>query len=446
MTERVHLVGIGGSGMSGLARLLVTRGYAVTGSDLRPVDLPGIPTRVGHDASHVPQGIRILVRSLAVPETNPEVVRAKELGGEILSYAEMVGRLMKGKTGIAVAGTHGKTTTTALISFILSRAGLDPTFVCGSGIPQLGASAAGGKGPHFVAEACEYFRSFLNLTPGCAVITNIEEDHLDYYRDLDEITAAFREFASKIGEEGRVIASLDSPPAAAIVKEFKGRGETFSIVAEADWRARNIAVENGRWSFEVLKYGKPFGPVQLSLAGRHNVSNALAALAAATWAGVGQEIITLALSEFQGTRRRLEYIGERNGAIILDDYAHHPTAVQATIRAVRERYPDRQVWCVFQPHQYSRTRQFLKDFAKSFADAHLVLLTDIYAARDSEEERKRVSSASLASLVDEGGKAALYLPTFDEVVSFLTDKMTKDCVILTMGAGDIGEVARRLMS
>ena len=445
MTQGTHLVGIGGSGMSGLARLLLDRGDRVSGSDLLPVTLKGAEIRVGHDAANLPAETQIVVYSPAVAADNPELVAARERGMEVLSYPQMVGRLMAERSGIAVAGTHGKTTTSGLIAFILSRAGLEPTFLCGSTIPQLGSNAGAGKGKFFVAEACEYYRSFLNLAAQCAVITNIEEDHLDYYRDIEDISGAFKEFAGRVGDDGIVIGSLDSPPSAAILREYGSRGETFSLTEDADWRARNIRVVDGRWNFEILKYGKPWGEVRLGLSGEHNVSNALAAAAAATWAGVGQELVLLGLAEYEGAERRMEVVGERNGAIILDDYAHHPTEIQATLRAVKERYPDRRIWCVFQPHLHSRTRQFLKDFARSFADVHLVLLADIYAARNGEKEQRTVSSSTLAKLVDETGKAALYLPSFDELVSFLKDKLTPDCVIITLGAGDIGEVARRLV-
>jgi UDP-N-acetylmuramate--alanine ligase len=380
-----------------------------------------------------------VVRSAAVKDDNPEVVEARAREIEVLKYAQMLGRLTEDRAGIAVAGCHGKTTTSSMIAYILHRAGFEPGYMIGGAIPQLGSSAALGKGKHFVMEACEYDRSFLNLAPKCAVITNIEEDHLDYYKDLAEITQAFGEFAGRAKE--LVIGSADNPATAAIVAERKGEG--FSVEKEADWRARNVEVKDGRWTFEALKYRKPFGEFQLAVAGQHNVANALAAIAAATWAGVGREIIQVALSEFAGAARRFQLLGERRGAIVIDDYGHHPTEVAATLRAARERYPERKIWCVFQPHQHSRTRIFLKDFAKSFADANLVLLPDIYAARD--ESTKGVSSADLAKLLDQNGKAALYLPKFDDVVAFLREKATPDCLIVTMGAGNVDEVARRFL-
>ncbi len=447
-----HLVGIGGIGMSGLARLLVARGYAVSGTDLHPSELSdslralGVQVRTGHAAEHLPDGCTVLVRSAAVPDDNPEVAAARERGIQVLHYAQMVGRLMAERQGIAIAGCHGKTTTTGMISWILARAGLEPSFVCGGVIPQLGSNAAPGKGRHFVAEACEFNRSFHQLAPACAVITNIEEDHLDYYKDLAEIVEAFREFAAKPGPEGLVIGGIDNPHVRGILKDLKTKGESYSLEGEADWTAAKVVVEKGAWRFEVKRYGRPFGEFSLAIPGIHNVSNALAAIAAATWAGVGRELIQLSLSEFLGAARRFQVLGERKGALVIDDYGHHPTEIQATLKAARERFPDRKIWAVFQPHQHSRTRMFLKDFSRSFGDAHLVLLPEIYAARDSDADVKKVSSADLAKLLDENGKAALFLPTFDEVVKFLDAKVEPSCVILTIGAGTVGEIGRRFLA
>jgi UDP-N-acetylmuramate--alanine ligase len=454
-----HLVGIGGIGVSGLAKILLSQGYLVSGSDLKRGSLTdtlesmGVRVHAGHSGGNLPEGCTVVIRSAAVSDDNPEIKEARGRGIEVLKYAEMVGRLMGTKTGIAVAGCHGKTTTTAMVSFILARAGLEPTFVCGGVVPQLGSNAAPGKGRHFVAEACEYDRSFHHLQPQCAVITNIEDDHLDYYKDLAEIVAAFEEFANRVGDKGIVIGSLDNAHSAAIVSRFKGRGEAYSILKnedtktgrDADWRARNISVVDGQWRFEVLKYGRPFGEFTLRVPGLHNVSNALAALAVGTWAGVGREIMQLALSEFGGVERRFQVLGEKNGALVIDDYAHHPTEIQATLRAARERYPDRKLWAVFQPHQHSRTRLLMKEFARSFGDANLVLLPEIYAARDSEKDVKGVSSSDLAQLVNENGKAALFMPGLDEVVRFLDDKVEPNTVIVTMGAGNVGDVGRRFL-
>jgi UDP-N-acetylmuramate--alanine ligase len=437
---KIHFIGIGGIGMSGLAKIMTVRGDAISGSDQAACDFPG--AKVGHAAAYVPEGVELVVRSAAIKDDNVEVVEARKRGIPVMKYAEMLGRLSEEKSTIAIAGCHGKTTTTSMIAYILSRAGFEPSYVCGGVISQLGSNAAPGAGKHLVVEACEYDRSFLNLSPACEVITNIEEDHLDYYKDIAEINSAFREFAGK--SSGPVIVSADNVHTAALLAELKGRGESFSLEKDADWRARNIEVFDGRWSFDLHRYGRPSGRYTLGVAGQHNVSNALAALAAASWAGVGQEIVQVALAEFSGAARRFQKLGEKKGALVIDDYGHHPTEVQATLRAAKERYPDRKIWCVFQPHQTSRTKIFMKEFARSFADASVVLLPEIYEARANGE--RKVSSAELAQAISATGKAALFMPTFDEVVAFLKEKATPDCLILTMGAGNVDQIARRFLA
>ncbi len=437
---KIHFIGIGGIGMSGIAKIAVVRGDVVSGSDQTACPFPG--ALVGHDAANVPAGVELVVRSAAIKDDNVEVVEARKRNVPVIKYAEMLGRLTQEKSTIAISGCHGKTTTTSMITYILSKAGFDPSYVCGGVISQLGSNAAPGSGKHLVVEACEYDRSFLNLSPACAVITNIEEDHLDYYKDITEIIGAFRDFAGR--SSGPVIGCVDNPHSAALLAELKGKGESFSIEKEADWRARNIEVFDGRWSFDLLKGGRPFGRYTLGVAGQHNVSNALAAIAACSWAGVGQEILQVALAEFNGAARRFQKLGEKKGALVIDDYGHHPTEVQATLRAARERYPDRKIWCVFQPHQSSRTKIFMKDFARSFSDANVVLLPEIYEARASGQ--KKVSSADLAQAISANGQAALFMPTFDDVVAFLKEKATPDCLILTMGAGNVDEIARRFLA
>jgi len=437
---KIHFIGLGGIGMSGIAKISAVRGDLVSGSDQSPCEFPG--AAVGHDAANLPSGVELVVRSAAIKDDNVEVVEARKRKIPVIKYAEMLGRLTREKSTIAVSGCHGKTTTTSMISYLLSRAGFEPSYVCGGVISQLGSNAAPGAGKHLVVEACEYDRSFLSLSPSCAVITNIEEDHLDYYKDIDEIVGAFRDFAQR--SSGPVIGSLDNARSGSLLSELKGKGESFSIEKDADWRARNIEVVGGRWSFDLLKYGRPYGRYTLGVAGDHNVSNALAAIAACTWAGAGQDVLQAALADFGGAARRFQKLGEKQGTLVIDDYGHHPTEVQATLRAAKERYPDRKIWCVFQPHQTSRTRIFMKDFARSFADASVVLLPEIYEARPSGE--KKVSSADLAQAISDHGKAALFLPTFDAVVAFLKEKATPDCLILTMGAGNVDQIARRFLA
>lgn len=451
MNGAIHLLGIGGIGMSGLARCLAARGWRVSGSDwassrlTRDLESQGIRVLIGHDEDNLPADVSFVVRSAAVPEDNPEVVKARTRGVPVLKYAQMLGRLMAGGTGIAVAGCHGKTTTTAMIAYILTRAGLAPSFVCGGIIKQFRTNAAVSSGAHWVCEACEYDRSFLSLVPRCAVITNIEEDHLDYYRDLEEIVGAFQEFAALVGKGGLVVGSMDNEPAAAIVSRLKPHAEGFSLYREADWRAVDLRLEGGLWTFGILKGGESFGRVALRVPGIHNCANALAAVAVANWAGVKPAVIQEALGEFEGCARRFEIRGEKKGVLVVDDYGHHPSEIRATLRAAVERYPDRTVWVVFQPHQFSRTRIFLKEFAASFHDAQMVLIPDIYEARDCEADRCAISSAGLALALRRNGREAHHLPTFDEVVSFLKERIRPGTLLVTMGAGNVVEVAERFL-
>lgn len=430
-----------------MAQLLIDSGARVTGSDQRDSGvLAELAAQVfiGHDASNVPDDADALIRSAAVPESNPEVAKALAAGLPVTKYAKFLGRLMARREGIAVAGCHGKTTTSSMIIYALERAGLAPSYVVGGAIPQLRRGGRWQDGRHFVAEACEFDRSFLELRPAVAVITNIEEDHLDYYADLDEIERAFTDFAALATTT--VVGCADNARTAAVLARRASMAESYSINgAAADWKARNIRVEGGRWTFEVARQGKPFGEFTLGVPGLHNVSNALAAIAVGTGAGVGKELLQLALSEFTGAARRFQVMGEHRGVIVVDDYAHHPTEIRATLRAARERYPDRKLWCVFQPHQHSRTRIFLDEFAKAFADAHLVLVPEVFSARDNERDIKTVTAADLTRRMDDNGAAALFMRGLPEVLDFVRAKIEPGSLLLTLGAGDVGWVARAFM-
>lgn len=422
----------------------------MTGSDARDSDLivdlerQGADVEIGHDAANLPDDADLLIRSAAVPETNPEVAKALARGLPISKYSKFLGRLSAMREGIAVSGCHGKTTTTSMIVYLLARAGLDPSFVVGGSIPQFRRGGRWADSRHFVVEACEFDRSFLELRPACAVITNIEEDHLDYYADLDEIEGAFADFAGLA--TSKLVGCADNPRTASVLARRPGIAESYSINGvAADWKARNIRVEGGRWSFEVVRQGKPFGDFTLEVPGLHNVSNALAAIAVGTWAGVGKEILQVALAEFTGAARRFQLLGERRGVTVIDDYAHHPTEIRATLRAARERYPDRKLWCVFQPHQHSRTRIFLEEFARSFGDAHLVLVPEVFSARDSERDMKTVTAAELTRLMDRSGTAALFMRDLSEALDFVRAKIEPGSLLLTLGAGDVGRVAKEFM-
>jgi UDP-N-acetylmuramate--alanine ligase len=450
--KHVYMIGIGGSGMSGIARMLLANGCAVGGSDstlsptVRYLQKLGAAVHIGHSAENLPPQAEVVVRSEAVKMDNPEVVTAASRGLRVMSYAQALGDLMQSYRGVAVSGTHGKTTTTAMTTWILSRAGLEPNFVVGGKVPLLGGSSGVGEGNIFVAEACEYRRSFLNLVPEVAIINNIEEDHLDYYKDLAEIIDTFGEFASRIPKKGLLIVNGDDANAVKAARKAVCRRATFGFSNKNDWHAANIENAPASTSFETCRNGKSIGRFRLQLSGEHNVMNALAAAAVADYFGVAKEDIVQALSSFTGVGRRFEELGERDGVTVVTDYAHHPTAVRVTLKAARTRFPGRRIWCVFQPHQCSRTRYLLKDFARSFGDADLIIIPDIFSVRDSAEERKRVSSADLVREIKAQGGNARYIASLDEVVNHLVKNVQPGDVVMTMGAGNIDELAESLLA
>jgi len=454
--RKVHFVGIGGSGMQGLADVLLARGSRVSGSDMCPTGATqrlverGAQIFAFHDATHVSPDVDYVVYSAAVKPSNPEIVAATRLGIPRLKYAEMLGQLMRDQQGICIAGAHGKSTTSAMTGWSLCRAGLDPSVVVGAVVPQLGGSARGGTGKHFVAESCEYDRSFLNLTPQAAAILNIQEDHLDFYSGLEQIVESFRSFAHLVPPEGLIVACGECDNALRAVADAPAAVETFAIDRDADWRAVGLQDWQGRYGFDVVYRGRRFGRFSLRVPGRHNVLNALAAVALSHWAGAKPEVIETALASFRGVGRRFEIRGHWAGVTVVDDYAHHPTEVNATLRAARRHFGDRRIWVVFQPHQHSRTRFLLGDFARAFGgngqDGPLrVLVPDIYFVRDSQKERERISSEDLVTEIAKRGGNARYLPTLEEIVAYLETQLQRGDVIMTMGAGDVWKVADALV-
>ncbi len=448
---KIHMTGIGGVGMSGVARMLLHEGLAVSGSDMRESEVLGIlrdfgaDVRIGHDGANVPPGTDMVIVSAAIHDDNPEVLEARRRGIRVVKYAEALGELMAEKKGVAISGTHGKTTTSAMLAWIFTKAQRAPSFVVGAHIPDLGVSSQEGSGEVFIAEACEYDRSFLNLKPQVAVITNIEEDHLDYYRDLADIISAFREFAALVGPDGLIVASAHDRNAISVAMQAPARWESFGVLIEADWRAENLCADRGRYCFDVFHKGKAFGRMRLSIPGVHNVLNALAACAVATALDVEFDVVKGALFSFRGASRRFDVVGEVRGVTVIDDYAHHPTEIQVTLRAAREYLGSGKVLVVFQPHQYSRTRFFLKDFARSFSQADRVIVPDIYFVRDSEQERTRVSAPDLVRELVALGCRAEYIPGWDEIVDAIVQKAAPGDVVITMGAGNVYEVGYALV-
>jgi UDP-N-acetylmuramate--alanine ligase len=438
--------------MSGLAGVLLRCGAIVSGSDLvwaRTFDRleeMGATITLGHAPLNIPSDCEFVVYSAAVKDNNPELMEARRRGVTCLKYAEMLGRVMALRTGMAIAGTHGKSTTTALLAFILRQAKVDPTFVVGAESKQLGGGSGVGDGPHFLVEACEYDRSFWNYHAQYAAILNIEEDHLDCFQDLDAIIDAFNGFASRVEPTGILLVNGQDPAVVRAVQGVRAKVETFGLHEGANWRAVNITDSRGHYSFDIQRDGAFHMHVELeNLVGRHQVCNALVAVAMAQYAGIEPTAVAEAVTRFAGAERRMSTRGEVGGVILIDDYGHHPTEIQVTLQAIRERYPDRRMWVVFQPHQHSRTRFLLEDFAKSFGNANQLLVPDIYFVRDSEKERNSISSRHLVERVQANGGNALYLPTHEQIVEHVVKHIQQGDVVVTMGAGDVWKISDELV-
>jgi len=449
--KRVHLIGVAGCGMRALAGALVNHGAIVSGSDLdvsghlRLLERKGVRCWSGHDPNRLVEPVDHVVVSAAIGDDNPELVKLRAEGAAVIKYAKMLGMLMDQYTGIAISGTHGKSTTTAMTAYLLRRAGLDPSFVVGANVDQLAGASGVGDGEYFVAEACEYDRSFLNLKPKLAAVLNIEEDHLDYYADLDEIVAAFRAFVGLVCETGRIIINGDDENARKLIDHASVPIETFGVSEECHWRPDHVEVVNGGYQFRIVYRGDVLGPCDLRIPGKHNVFNAIAAAGLAYHCGVDREIICHGLAEFQGADRRLALKARVAGVTILDDYAHHPTEIRASLRAAREKYHPARLWCVFQPHQHSRTRFLLDDFAESFADADRVIVPDIFFVRDSESEQHMINSGDLVAKIAQLAGTACYLPRFDQILEYLKAQLAPGDLVITMGAGNIWEICDELI-
>ena len=447
LPARVHLIGIGGCGMRGAAAMLARLGASVSGSDLTQfagmgeLVSRGAVVHVGHSPANVPVDTQQVVVSAAVPADNPELCEARDRGIPVITYAELVGLLMSAYTGVSVAGTHGKSTTSALTAYIYHMAGLDPSFLIGADCAQLGGGSGVGDGEHFIVESCEYARSFLHQRPSLAAVLNIEPDHLDCYADLRDIVSAFAEFVGNVPASGTILAFQGDLAATITEQSAAARVETFGLEPGATWQATNLRINQGRYAFTISYQDQPLIEATLRLAGQHNVTNALAATALAWHGGAPADAIAQALSTFEGIDRRMSLRGQGGGVTIVDDYAHHPTEIVATLAALRSQYEPRRVWVVFQPHQHSRTRLLMDDFARSFAAADLVLVPDIYSARDSEDERRLTGSGDLVARMQAAGCAARYLPTLAEVSAHLIEELADGDLLVTMGAGDVWKVA-----
>jgi UDP-N-acetylmuramate--alanine ligase len=439
--HRLHLLGIGGSGMAPFARLLARR-HELTGADAREsgsvsrLRREGIDVRTGADGERLPRDVDAVIFSAALPPDAAPLQEARRRRLPVLKYARAVGLFAESKRTWAVAGTHGKTTTTGILSWVLGRAGLAPDVLIGGSVPQCSdreGEAAAPRSRHFVLEACEYDRSFLHLRPAVAIITNIEADHLDYYRDIVEIREAFRQFATQVSDLLVIHESLREEIGRA--GGVRARVRTFGTSPEADLRVTPL----GGRGFSAHEQECP-----LQLPGFHNVLNAAAVLQAACQEGVPFEVVRSALAEFRGVGRRLEVVGQPRGVSVIDDYAHHPTEVAAGLKALRDAYAPRRLWVVFQPHQYSRLRRFLPDFARALTAADRIVIPNVFAARDGDEDRRSVSSDDLVSAVRHCGGDAVHIADFASIVDFVRTQARTGDVVVTMGAGDVGDVAGRL--
>jgi len=452
-SNRIHFVGIGGIGMSALAKILLEQGHQVSGSDLKLSPLTdqlarlGVRVFEGHRPEHV-AGADLIVVTSAAREDNPEIVAGRAQGIPVIKGSEMLGRMMEGKMGICVAGTHGKTTTTAMIAKLLADAGYDPSFVVGGEVLDLGTNGRLGSGPHFVAEADEYDRRFLELSPHIAVITNIEADHLDYYGTFEALVKAFRAFVNRVPQEGAVVACWDDPQARRLAKALRQGNEgaprvvTYGVERSGQWWATDIALnDQGGHDFVAWYLGRRAGSFRLIVPGRHNVGNALATLAVAHLLNVSLEQAGRSLAGYTGTRRRFEVKGEARAVTVVDDYAHHPTEIRVALAAARERFPGRRLWVVFQPHTYSRTKHLLREFAQALALADHVVVTEVYAAR--EHDTLGVSGAHIVARMSHPD--ARFVPDLEAAAGELVAWLQPGDVLLTLGAGDVWRVGELVL-
>jgi UDP-N-acetylmuramate--alanine ligase len=443
--ERVHLVGIGGAHMSAIAQILHAWGHTITGSDQRSSPMTeklvalGIDVAVGHAAGNVGDAQLVVITSAAHSD-NPEIVEAQQRDIPVIKRADMVARLMEGRYSIAVAGTHGKTTTSGLIAHMLVEAKLDPTYLIGGDVRALGGNAAPGEGKYIVVEADEYDRAFLSYTPDVAVVTNIEPDHLDIYGTVDQMTAAFAQFMASAPIDGHVIACADSPRVRQTVAAgaIEARDiQTYGIDGPADWRASRVMQHESGQSFDVGRDGRPFGSFTITLPGRHNISNALAGIAAGSTIGIETAVMQAALATYRGAQRRFEHVGDAAGVTVMDDYAHHPTEVRiGTIAAARERFPGRRIVLLFQPHTFTRTTYLLDEWRTCFEAADALYITHTYAAR--EEESAGLSGADLAAAVK--APLATYVDGFVDAADRIAADLREGDVFFTVGAGDVDSV------
>ena len=445
----IHFVGIGGIGMSGIAELLLNLGYKVSGSDIKSSDITRRLKKLGgiifegHSEDQLCEA-DVVVTSSAIGADNPEVVAARKASIPLIPRAEMLAELMRLKYSVAVAGAHGKTSTTSIIASVLSKGGLDPTVVIGGKLKSIGSNALLGRGDFIVAEADESDGSFLKMSPTIAVVTNIDREHLDFYEDLNSIKEVFLSFIDRIPFYGLAVLCLDNEPIQELIPKIKKRFTTYGLSTQADFHARDIVFSDQKSRFDIYHMGDMLGNITLNLPGTHNVYNSLASIAVGIELDIPFDIIKHALETLEGVQRRLEVKGEVRGITIIDDYGHHPTEIKTTLRAVRESWPDRRIIAVFQPHRYTRTKALFDEFTRSFYQSDRLVVLPIYPA--GEDKIEGIDSNGLCEGIrTHGHKEAVFKEDFKEAVLHLKEILEPGDILLTLGAGNVWKVGEEIL-
>lgn len=447
----IHFIGIGGISMSGFAELLHSYGFTISGSDMQQSKITkhlqslGIHIIYGQSDSNITKDIDLIVYTAAISSDNPEFIAAKASGIPMMDRAEMVGQVMKNyKNAINVAGTHGKTTTTSMLSHIFLSGNLDPTISIGGILDAINGNIRVGKSNNFITEACEYTNSFLKFYPTAGIILNIEADHMDFFKDLDDIRHSFHEFAMRIPKDGLLVLNSDITDYTEFIENLQCNIVIYGLnSSKFDYNAQNISYDSlSRGRYDLYKKETFVGEIQLNVVGEHNISNSLSAIACSMELGIPFETVKEGLFAFTGTERRFQKKGEFNGVTVIDDYAHHPTEIEATLKSAKN-YPHKDLWVIFQPHTYTRTKAFLSDFAGALSHADKIILADIYAAR--EKDPGDVSSLDIVKHLKELGSDVYYFPTFEEIETFVKENCTNGDMLITMGAGDVVLIGEHLI-
>lgn len=447
--KHVHFIGIGGISMSGIAEILLNKGYNVSGSDIRNSAIierlrtKGANIYIGHRPSNI-NGANLVVYTAAINEENPELLEAHKNSIPTMDRATLLGQLMETYPfAIGVSGTHGKTTTTSMLSIIMEHADLDPTILVGGEVDEIGGNVRTGTSDYFLTEACEYVESFLKFHPYIALILNIDEDHLDYFKNLDHIYSAFLKYARLVPPDGYVVGCIDDPLVEKLMKEAGRQTVSFGIEKNADLIAHSISFDDkGCPTFIPSYMGKDEEPIHLNVPGKHNIYNALGAYATAKILGVDGKIIKEALSLYHGTHRRFEIKGTVDNITVIDDYAHHPNEIRATLNILNN-FSHNRIWCIFQPHTYTRTKKLFNRFIDAFHGVDKLIVTDIYAAR--EKNPGDIHAKDIVSAINENGQDALYISDFKDIVSYLAENVKSGDIIITMGAGNVYEVGESFL-